>query len=579
MEKVEDRIGRLRKQARRYLDSVKDPPPLKGPDINTIDTNIAVTDRISMLPDSVLVHILSLLPTTEDVLCMRLMSRTWHRIWSSFPVWEYSESLFGLSASNYGVDPPKVERMRELFMGFVHRSLVRQLQPGKFQADKFRLHMTFSHTFQPTSQVDEWMRLVVQIGVTELDLDIDLDLDHRYAHLVEHYELPRIVFSAKKLTVLKLRGSGLLLYPDLDVKCWPCLQELCLREAYIDRGMILKLKVCCPLIKNFALVDCLGLDRVELAGLMKLRKVQVIDKSRTIMEIEIDALSLETFCYGYGLESCQLSLTACENLKVLELENCFIGQNVLADLLSAFPALKKLFFHDNSVHSVTISGQQLEALQLGGFNLTEATINAPSLQSFKYASLKTPSWFSVDKSSLQKVTLTLFSSQSYCFAELQKYLGNFKQIKLLTLHVDSDTVACIPRGTDDISVLCDIQCVRLKISRQSFGGGNHVKRQRRYKAFLDGLFCTCRPQSLLLVSGWGSNNEFIEFLYDNLKHRVKREECCMSSDIRCWLHGLEGIHIEYSSGNASKGPLSYEDLLDLLPTIPGKYNVHFLFKW
>ncbi|XP_058204369.1 uncharacterized protein LOC131318541 isoform X2 [Rhododendron vialii] len=45
-------------------------------------------DRISQLPEPIIHHILSLLPT-EDAVCTNVLSKTWRRIWSTFPVFDF----------------------------------------------------------------------------------------------------------------------------------------------------------------------------------------------------------------------------------------------------------------------------------------------------------------------------------------------------------------------------------------------------------------------------------------------------------------------------------------------------------
>ena len=49
------------------------------------------TDRLSTLPDSLLFHILSFLPTTTSVATMSVLSRRWRNLWQNLQAFEFSD--------------------------------------------------------------------------------------------------------------------------------------------------------------------------------------------------------------------------------------------------------------------------------------------------------------------------------------------------------------------------------------------------------------------------------------------------------------------------------------------------------
>ncbi|KAJ4837861.1 hypothetical protein Tsubulata_019742 [Turnera subulata] len=52
-------------------------------------------DRLSRLPEDIKHTILSLLTETDRV-CLSVVSKTWHNSWTSFPIFQFSESSMGL---------------------------------------------------------------------------------------------------------------------------------------------------------------------------------------------------------------------------------------------------------------------------------------------------------------------------------------------------------------------------------------------------------------------------------------------------------------------------------------------------
>ena len=122
-------------------------------------------DRISQLPDAVLRHILSFIPSTKCVVRTSILSTRWKHIWTCVPNLYFDDAEFSSSAD---------------FVAFVNRVL---LVRDSSAIQKFHLHCNRCHA-EDFSRIDGWIRTAVRYNVVELDLCIDADTE-------EMFELPK----------------------------------------------------------------------------------------------------------------------------------------------------------------------------------------------------------------------------------------------------------------------------------------------------------------------------------------------------------------------------------------------------
>ncbi|KAL6221412.1 hypothetical protein ACLB2K_009163 [Fragaria x ananassa] len=109
-------------------------------------------DKISQLPDAVLSHMLSFLPTKHAVRTSILSTR-WKNIWASVPT---------LNLEHYYCD-----QRRSLHAGFVS-SIDRVLYCESSDIQRFRLH--YYCLSEDLSRIDGWIRTAIRRNVVELDL-------------------------------------------------------------------------------------------------------------------------------------------------------------------------------------------------------------------------------------------------------------------------------------------------------------------------------------------------------------------------------------------------------------------------
>ncbi|XP_004300675.1 PREDICTED: F-box/FBD/LRR-repeat protein At5g56420-like [Fragaria vesca subsp. vesca] len=136
-----------------------------------------VEDRISQLPDGVLRHIVTFVPTKCSVRTSVLSTR-WKDMWTRVPTLYLNDMEFSSSAD---------------FVEFVDRAL---LVRDSATIQKFHLHFEECPA-EYFSRVDGWLQVVVRCNVVELDLSVVSDGE-------EMLELPNSLLTCKTLEALKL---------------------------------------------------------------------------------------------------------------------------------------------------------------------------------------------------------------------------------------------------------------------------------------------------------------------------------------------------------------------------------------
>uniref|UniRef100_A0A3N7G5C2 FBD domain-containing protein n=1 Tax=Populus trichocarpa TaxID=3694 RepID=A0A3N7G5C2_POPTR len=321
------------------------------------------------------------------------------------------------------------------------------------------------------------------------------------------------------------------------------------------------------------------------SGLRKLKKVKVKSQiSPPLEKIEIDVVSLQTFSYSASYkEKTDIDLTSCKNLEVFKYKHGMITEDLIQGLNCNFPALKVLVLHGyrHHIQRIEISIPLLEKLNLSLPDLSaeEAIINAPRLRSFKCYMENIPPLFSLNQTSLQEVALKLsldliYFQQRESFREdFMEIIESFNQIKLVTLRFTYYSSSVINKIVSKVSnpVLLDIRHLKLKTY---IDGTEKVN-----VALVDDLFCICRPESLLLVSGCGGNDAFMKILCKKLVRRVKHKNYSAAAHVKCWQRDLKGVKIEHFGRNGYKKVVTCHAFLDSFQILEPKQKIRFVFEW
>ncbi|XP_061982877.1 F-box/LRR-repeat protein At4g14103-like [Populus nigra] len=187
-------------------------------------------DMISGLPNVIIGHILSFLPT-KDALCTCILSKSWR---------EHRRSL-----SNFDFDD-RTWKSRIIFWNFMDRFFY-LYNSRENSMRKFRLRV---HGNYPYSRLSQWIDAAIKDNIEELILWIPL---------VTNVRLPQRVFSCEKLVVLNL-SYGIIIDLLGVVVRFSCLKVLHLEELPMldDLASIEKLLAGSPVLEELEIeqVDC-----------------------------------------------------------------------------------------------------------------------------------------------------------------------------------------------------------------------------------------------------------------------------------------------------------------------------------
>ena len=248
---------------------------------------IAVVDRISDLPESLLCHILSFLPTKESVATSILSSR-WKLHWTLVPKLDLDSEE--ISASELLLDDDdEDEYLRESEIMFAHvvSSVLAQQECGELQT--FRLRWQF---WWDGSHLDAWLRTAAARKVKELDLHIFTD--------GEKLKLPPSFLSCRTLVVLKLSGTIAI---DIDTPSlsfnFPSLKILLIAiqlPSIINsrESSFLKLLSGCPVLEDLSCtIELFEREYKLCVPTLKRLSIRVADFTKFDYELEINAPALE----------------------------------------------------------------------------------------------------------------------------------------------------------------------------------------------------------------------------------------------------------------------------------------------
>lgn len=151
---------------------------------------------------------------SKDAARTSVLSKTLQRAWISLPMCDFSCVQFCLSRQQYETKE---------FVNRVDEALV-ILKEKKVLVREFKSRMEVRDTIH-ASCIYNWMQLLIKNHIKKLDLGIEGQEN------IKSYTMPRTIFGAEALTVLKLRGCKLVdsLFGDNNEK-FTVLLELTIEE-------------------------------------------------------------------------------------------------------------------------------------------------------------------------------------------------------------------------------------------------------------------------------------------------------------------------------------------------------------
>ncbi|XP_057732185.1 F-box/LRR-repeat protein At4g14096-like isoform X2 [Arachis stenosperma] len=233
-------------------------------------------DRISSLPDSLLCHILSFLPTIEAK-ATGVLSRRWRHLWKEVPVLYFEDDPF----NRPGFSDDEIE---ECFVDFVDNVVAQHKVP---HVEKFKLECSVCGE----DTLTRWISSAVGPHLKELDLCLCIYRDD----YPETCDLPQSVFTCASLESLALKYR-IYLYSLPDV-CLPSLKNLELDTIYVNPEKVLS---GCPVLENLKLIlEAFplnpGINYPAIHMPHSLKRLTFADKSRedSLKLLEVDTPYLE----------------------------------------------------------------------------------------------------------------------------------------------------------------------------------------------------------------------------------------------------------------------------------------------
>ncbi|CAA7062553.1 unnamed protein product [Microthlaspi erraticum] len=274
-------------------------------------------DRLSDLPDELLLGILSLLPTT-DVVTTMVLSKRWKFLWTFVPRLEYDHAMYQ-------------DGKEWRFSRFVYSSLLLHEAP-------VLEHLSFIlHQKTAAIGIGVCVRTAIKRSLRKLQIVID-DCSDETIHPVI---LPSSLYTGCRMLVT-LVLSNLVLMDSSSTVCFPSLKSLVLVSInYPTNSFVPRFLSGCPVLENLFVERCLG----DNGGLFVIRVACLKVLSYRITSdfvgdgFLIDAPSLELmdvvaetsgFC---GIE---------HNMPKIEVANVLVHCSHTKQILSSLTSLEKL---------------------------------------------------------------------------------------------------------------------------------------------------------------------------------------------------------------------------------------------
>lgn len=284
---------------------------------------MAHMDRISHLPEELLLKILSLLPL-KDVVVTMVLSKRWQFLWMLVPRLEYDHDMY-----QDGED--------KRFSRFVYSSLLLHEAPV-LESLRFKLDWKSS-----AIDIGVWVRTAVKRCVRELDIEI------HSPSVVNPVILPWSLYNAgcRMLVTLKLSNT-ILVDASSSPASFPCLKNLSLVDMkYPSEEFVNEFLSSCPVLEDLVVEQCRDDNVTVLAVKIPSLKKLSLCKSTDVDEDKgsgfvIEAPLLESFdildhsyCGGF----CYMM----ENMPEIVYANVDINYWILWKILGFITSVKRLY--------------------------------------------------------------------------------------------------------------------------------------------------------------------------------------------------------------------------------------------
>ncbi|XP_074294124.1 putative F-box/LRR-repeat protein At3g18150 [Silene latifolia] len=460
---------------------------------------------------------------------MSFLSKSWRMFWTQIPTVDLS-----LSDHYLNTDWMKagIIRMRELFYDFIDIALESLLV-----VEKFKLCVPcYVSELQP--RVDKWVERAFGYQLKEFEFSC------------QSYVLPKIVFGSALIRKVTLRDCKVNKSCLKDIHL-PSLYYLCLRSVNINEQAMGKILANCPNLEDFILDICDGLERLEILGCEKLKKVNIIKYCKKPLPIKISARNLLELHYSvrpnyYDEEGvCKIELIGCTIMKKLRAIGAALDDLDLHSLLENLPGLETLELDGcNRLQHVEISSLELVHLAFRRCELLKtADVNAPNLKFFDYKGVNPIQFPPRDLTPRLKdstIHLRCWIKSNKWYDNLVKFLAMLRHCERLTLYVLSTEDLVIPKRTRKKTKppISGVKHFMVKLDTTAY-------RQFIDVDFIDALLWLAPCPQTISISDYQSRiYKSFQFEYETPLKYQETCGCWNSLPIHCWRHSLNKVSIE-----------------------------------
>ncbi|KAJ8755945.1 hypothetical protein K2173_024490 [Erythroxylum novogranatense] len=546
--------------------------PRKKIKFTTTEKPLICVNRISQLPDDIIHRILSFL-TTEAIIALRTLSKRWSSIGAAYT--SFAEPP--LPKQTFLSCRQRLQCLQEhhdKFMNFVNCSLQRVVA-SKIYLQRFALTVNLVD-LRYASRIDDCIELVSKRCVNELDL-------HIKSKRGTPYTVPRKIYEAKTLSILRLRHCKLEPPADGESIKFTSLKQLCLTQVKLEDGIVQSIISSCSMIEQLKLVTCPGVGCLRLSDLPYLNKVKISQCSKLPIPIlTVDAPNVRELIYHESTQPCKFDISACTRLTRLSLRYASSIDDLYRSPLSLYSDLEILDLQGRCLllKRVNICGHQLKKLTSSDLH-TESIIDVPNLCCFRYLCYEDSmsGIFAIRTSGLKTrlLMLDIFVRKMMTTLWFLKFRESIEHLRSnnklnLKLKLYPFVASFNLRELEHMSIP-PVQ--RLKYVEVQLKEITYVTSRRCF----DGLLWSCRPDTLAIVTRWRDNLALLYYLFESMKETEGKLNCC--TDLRtskCWRHFLKGYQIKISG----KGKCSFEDgfaIMELVQNLAPYTKIVFQLKW
>ncbi|KAI8551710.1 hypothetical protein RHMOL_Rhmol06G0207600 [Rhododendron molle] len=224
-------------------------------------------DRISSLPDHLLAHILSFLPTNDAV--KTVLIRRFGNLWTAIDNLDFDVCLYHECSEVSYEDTVNEERLINLIR---HLLILHE----RSDIHRFRLKFEFNLWFTTdqlklANEIDSWIHFALRKKVKVLGLDFKAcgyagqEGYHSFLDSIDgYYKLPNVVLTSDILTELKLVHCHVEPQEHIQLRS---LKSLSLSCILISDETMIEIISGCPALESLFLYECYGFHKLNLTSL------------------------------------------------------------------------------------------------------------------------------------------------------------------------------------------------------------------------------------------------------------------------------------------------------------------------